>query len=119
MVTRTRKAGYDNQSGGPRHWSSTPYVKAPNKKLKPVHDPHATSMKQDHTGHGCSMDPTVQTKTNNSVTRRDARTVAGRQTVIKTSSAKAGDANTRVCPTCKAVVKGNGWHLSKHMARHK
>ena len=37
----------------------------------------------------------------------------------KTSSAKAGDANTRVCPTCSAVVKGNAWHLNKHIARHK
>jgi hypothetical protein len=148
MATR-RKSGPEK---GPAKWQATPYVRPPNKKLRPVADPGATSQRQDHTGHGCTWDPKgykgnvhgsggihhakVTTHLTGGASKRSYATkeqlatpkdplTARREhydkAVAKERAAAGGPsvANTRVCPKCKAVVKGNAWHLNKHMARHK
>lgn len=90
----------------------------------------ATRQSQDHRGHGCTWDPLTKgkfTAREKAAKPAQSRYVpgtgksphSGKSEKLSYEDRNRPGPGTRICPKCGAVVKGNAWHLNKHMERHK
>jgi hypothetical protein len=110
------------------HWKPSKHT-----TIKPTFDPLATSNKHSGPNPNKKTPKPAQSRyspgtgqaphSGRAVKVKSAQHMAEDEAMIakihkSQASAKAA-AGTRICPTCKATVKGNAWHLNKHMARHK